>query len=200
MPYSDVRKERCEWCRKGSEPYTVGGLSARELFHGLHFGRFAQNYRCTAPTKNDYIVELEAEKAARLVQLETQLRINSAAIREWRDANESLKAENTRLREQHETHLRHVGRWLAEMHAIMIDPVEDFDGKIEELCAALKLRAAQDREQIFSVQSALDEAQGAIETLLKSARPNHVEHPTMSAAWVVGHECLSRIAALKEPK
>jgi len=45
-------------------------------------------------------------------------------------------------------HLKHVQRFLLEMYQTMVDPVEEFDGNIEKLCALLLQRAREDRQKL----------------------------------------------------
>lgn len=45
-----------------------------------------------------------------------------------------------------EAHNKHIQCWLTEMYQTMVDPVEEFDGNIEQLCKLLLERAREDRE------------------------------------------------------
>lgn len=51
-------------------------------------------------------------------------------------------------------HLKHVQVWLLEMYQTMIDPVEEFEGNIEQLCAALLKQALEDREALEKLHRA----------------------------------------------
>jgi hypothetical protein len=50
-------------------------------------------------------------------------------------------------------HLKHVQRFLLEMYQTMVDPVEEFDGNIQEVCALLLRRAREDREKLNAAPS-----------------------------------------------
>lgn len=52
------------------------------------------------------------------------------------------------LRKAHEEHLRHVGEFLSELYAIMIDPLADGELKVRETCEALLKQARADREKL----------------------------------------------------
>lgn len=45
-------------------------------------------------------------------------------------------------------HLGHVQQFLKDMHATMADPVEDFHGTVEQLCAELLKIAREQREEL----------------------------------------------------
>lgn len=57
-------------------------------------------------------------------------------------------------------HLKHIQRWLTEMYQTMVDPVEEFAGNIEELCALLLKRAREDRQRIEEVSQTDQTKQG----------------------------------------
>ena len=49
-------------------------------------------------------------------------------------------------------HSKCIQRFLLEMYQTMVDPVEEFDGNIQKLCALLLKRARDDRELLRRMQ------------------------------------------------
>lgn len=45
-------------------------------------------------------------------------------------------------------HLKYVQRFLLDMYQTMIDPIEEFDGNIQQLCELLLKQAHEDREAL----------------------------------------------------
>lgn len=58
-------------------------------------------------------------------------------------------------------HTTHVGVFITDLHAIMIDPVEDWTGKVEDLCEALKAAAIRDRENLAVLTTERDRLRAA---------------------------------------
>lgn len=75
-------------------------------------------------------VELEKRRAAEAQETYWQLRCVEAE-RDLKD------------------HLAHVQRFLQEMYAVMVDPLEGPEGKVEDTCKTLLERAKNDREATF---------------------------------------------------
>jgi hypothetical protein len=71
------------------------------------------------------------------------------------------EAESSKAKEGHGEHLAHVQRFLMEMYQTMVDPVEEFHGNIEQLCALLLDRARQDREMLAGAAAEAKEGQTA---------------------------------------
>lgn len=80
-------------------------------------------------------------------------------------------------------HLKHIQRFLLEMYQTMVDPVEEFDGNIEQLCALLLKRAREDRQ--------------ALEDVARAVPPKAVEQPRwectckgrMNKYWQADNDC-----------
>lgn len=89
-------------------------------------------------------------------------------------------------------HMSHVSRWLAEMYAAMVDPVDDNTLTIEETCKLLLDTALEQRQQIhdFTQQEARLREQGAAEyrrSMLGSAVSDALIRETLLE--VISHEC-----------
>ena len=60
----------------------------------------------------------------------------------------AIKVLNTKF----ENHIKTVGEFLSEMYATMVDPLDDHNMKVKELCALLLQRAREDREKLRELQ------------------------------------------------
>lgn len=76
------------------------------------------------------------------------------AIRIAQEENANVELEKRRAAEQAlSDHLGHVQRFLQEMYAVMIDPLEDALGKVEDTCKTLLEAAIRDREALNRLSS-----------------------------------------------
>lgn len=67
-------------------------------------------------------------------------------------------------------HTRHVGSFLSEMYAIMVDPLAEDESKVADTCMALKEAAIRDRDKIHELEQQLAGAQRDTERLAKNIR------------------------------
>lgn len=75
---------------------------------------------------------------------------------------EQLEAENQELRERWEMHLEHVRKFVAELYAIMIDPLESSDCKVEDTCKLLVEQAMADRQAIDTATRRISDLEAAL--------------------------------------
>ncbi len=68
-----------------------------------------------------------------------------------RKSVDSLRAERDGWNAKFEAHTEAVGRFVAEMYAIMIDPLESAEQNVKDTCAALIEQAKQDRESLIEL-------------------------------------------------
>jgi hypothetical protein len=65
----------------------------------------------------------------------------------YRERIAAMEQQIAEANQKFDEHTKHVGRFLAELHSTMIDPVDECDQmKISELCELLLNRAADDRQ------------------------------------------------------
>lgn len=69
---------------------------------------------------------------------------------------EELETEIKDKDRRFEEHTKAVGQFLSDMYATMVDPVEDHDLKVKELCDLLLKHATEDREQIERLRSVIN--------------------------------------------
>jgi hypothetical protein len=106
---------------------------------------------------------------------------------------EALKAAESSLaeaREKFEMHTNEVGKFLSEMYATMIDPLDDGNIKVAEMCKLLLATAREQREQLRDVAAAqaenarLRRERDAAEKRWAQSRAFNVKHLDMIGALI----------------
>ena len=81
---------------------------------------------------------------------------NCAAMAEHESLRKScdlLRAESRGWQSKFEAHTEAVGRFVAELYAIMIDPLESAEQNVKDTCVALIEQAKQDRESLLELHT-----------------------------------------------